>query len=245
MTAGMELRLAHLYPDLMNIYGDRGNVIALRWRCERRGIGFRVVPLGLGEPLDPGAYDLVLIGGAQDSEQRRVARDLREIKGDALLSAIEDGLPVLAVCGGYQLLQRFYRAASGEELPGLGVFDACTVHPGPDAPRLIGNVVARWDGGTLVGFENHGGRTELGPGARPLATVVRGHGNNGRDRTEGAVRRNAYGTYLHGALLPKNPAFADHLVRLALSRRYGPDVALAPLDDGAELRAHEAALRLR
>ncbi|HXF51146.1 MAG TPA: glutamine amidotransferase [Dehalococcoidia bacterium] len=244
MTAPLELRLAHLYPDLMNIYGDRGNVMALRWRCERRGIAFRVVPLDLGEPFDPGACDLALIGGAQDSEQRRVADDLREVKGDALRRAIEDGLPVLAVCGGYQLLQRFYRAASGEELAGLGVFDAWTVHPGPRARRLIGNVVARWAGGTLVGFENHGGRTELGPGAQPLATVVRGHGNNGRDRTEGAVYRNAFGTYLHGALLPKNPAFADHLLRLALSRRYG-DVTLAPLDDLAELRAHEAALRLR
>lgn len=244
MTANMELRLAHLYPDLMNIYGDRGNVIALRWRCERRGIAFRVTPLGLGERFDPGACDLVLIGGAQDSEQRRVAQDLRDVKGGALRDAIEEGLPALAVCGGYQLLQRFYRAASGEELVGLGVFDAYTAHPGPGARRLIGNVAARWEGGTLVGFENHGGRTQLGPGARPLATVLRGHGNNGRDRTEGAVYRNAYGTYLHGALLPKNPAFADHLLRLALERRYG-QVALAPLDDRVELRAHEAALRLR
>lgn len=244
MTEALELRLGHLYPDLMNIYGDRGNVIALAWRCQRRGIAFRVVPFDLGEPFDPRRCDLVLIGGAQDREQRRVADDLRVVKGDALREAIEDGLPVLAVCGGYQLLQRFYRAASGEELRGLGVFDAHTVHPGPRAPRLVGNVVARWDAGTLVGFENHGGRTELGPHARPLATVVRGHGNNGRDKTEGAVYRHAYGTYLHGALLPKNPAFADHLLRLALSRRYG-HVVLEPLDDRAELRAHEAALRLR
>lgn len=244
MSPAMELRLAHLYPDLMNIYGDRGNVIALRWRCERRGIAFTVRPLDLGDAFDAQAYDLALIGGAQDSEQRRVSDDLRDVKGPALREAVEAGLPVLAVCGGYQLLQRFYRPASGEELEGLGVFDAWTVHPGPRARRLTGNVVARWEGGTLVGFENHGGRTELGPGCRPLATVVRGHGNNGRDRGEGAVYRNAYGTYLHGALLPKNPVFADQLIRLALWRRYG-DAALPPLDDRVELRAHEAALRLR
>ncbi len=242
--SAVELRLAHLYPDLMNIYGDRGNLIALRWRCEQRGIAVTVTPLGLGDAFDPAAFDMALIGGAQDSEQRRVADDLRDVKGAGLRDAVEAGVVVLAVCGGYQLLQRYYRAASGEELQGLGVFDAWTVHPGERARRLIGNVVARWEGGTLAGFENHGGRTELGPGARPLAKAVHGFGNNGRDGTEGAVYRNAFGTYLHGALLPKNPAFADHLLRLALRRRR-PDYTLAPIDDRAELRAHAAALRLR
>lgn len=237
------LRLAHLYPRLMNIYGDRGNILCLRHRCQARGIELQVREVELGEPLEPDSFDLAFIGGAQDREQRRVAADLRELKGEALRRAVEEGAVVLAVCGGYQLLGRFYRAASGEELPGLGIFDAWTVHPGEGVRRCIGNVVAEWDGGTLVGFENHGGRTYLGPGARPLARVRSGYGNNGRDRTEGAREGNAFGTYLHGPLLPKNPHLADAIIRAALARRYGP-VDLPFIDDRAEVRAHAAALRL-
>jgi hypothetical protein len=151
---------------------------------------------------------------------------------------------VLAVCGGYQLFGRFYREASGAELAGLGVFDLWTEHPGLGAARLIGNVVAEYDGDTLVGFENHGGRTYLGDGAQPLARVRSGFGNNGRDGTEGARYRNAFGTYLHGSLLPKNPRFADRLIALALRRRYGEDIHLAPIDDRLEELAHHAALKL-
>jgi len=244
----MTLRVAHLYPSLMNIYGDRGNIMCLRRRCELRGIAFELDALSLGDRLEARAYDLVFAGGAQDREQRLVVDDLLATKRDALVEAIEDGVAALAVCGAYQLFGTFYREASGVELPGAGVFDLHTEHPGEGARRCIGNIIAAWDapGGerTIVGFENHGGRTRLGEGARPLARVRHGNGNNGEDGTEGAVYRNAIGTYIHGSLLPKNPALADHIIALALARRHG-DVALAPIDDRAEQRAHAAALRLR
>jgi lipid II isoglutaminyl synthase (glutamine-hydrolysing) len=235
----VKLRLAHLYPKLMNIYGDRGNIISLKRRCEARGIEFEVTDLDVGAPFDPSAFDMAFVGGAQDAEQRRVAEDLRTLKGDPLRAAVENGLVVLAVCGGYQLAGHFYRGADGNELPGLGILDLHTVHPGPDAERFIGNVVVEWQKQTLVGFENHGGRTYLGPNAKPLARVVRGFGNNGEDGFEGAVYRNVHGTYLHGSLLPKNPAFADHLIALAL----GQD-KLAPTDDTVENAAHTEAVRL-
>jgi CobQ-like glutamine amidotransferase family enzyme len=238
------LRLAHLYPKLMNLYGDRGNILSLRRRCQQRGITLTVDELGLGEALDPDVYDLIFIGGAQDREQRRVATDLLETKAEALHRAVEQGVVLLAVCGGYQLLGRHYRPAAGEELAGVGIFDAWTVHPGPTAKRFIGNVVVRWQGRTLVGFENHGGRTYLEPSARPLARVIAGFGNNGSDGSEGVVQgENAFGTYLHGSLLPKNPRFADHLIARALRRKYG-EVELAPLDDALEERAHAEAVRL-
>jgi hypothetical protein len=227
----------------MNLYGDRGNIICLRRRCAARGIELAVHELEVGEPLDPTECDLVFIGGAQDREQRRVAADLLAAKGEALRRAVDTGVVVLAVCGGYQLLGRYYRPSEGEDLPGLGIFDAWTVHPGPAAKRFIGNVVVRWHGATLVGFENHGGRTFLGPAARPLARVIAGFGNNGRDGTEGAVQANAFGTYLHGSLLPKNPRFADHLIALALARKYG-EGELPPLDDALEEQAHAEAVRL-
>jgi len=239
----LSLRLAHLYPKQMNLYGDRGNILCLRRRCEARGIELTVDELEVGQPLDPTGCDLIFIGGAQDREQRRVAADLLAAKGEALRQAVDAGVVVLAVCGGYQLLGRYYRPAAGEDLPGLGIFDAWTVHPGPTAKRFIGNVVVRWQGATLVGFENHGGRTFLGPASRPLARVIAGYGNNGRDGTEGAVQANAFGTYLHGSLLPKNPRFADHLIARALGRKYGQD-GLSPLDDALEEQAHAEAVRL-
>jgi hypothetical protein len=239
----LSLRLAHLYPKQMNLYGDRGNILCLRRRCAARGIDLAVDELEVGEPLTPTGCDLIFIGGAQDREQRRVAADLLAAKGEALRRAVDGGVVVLAVCGGYQLLGRYYRPAAGEDLPGLGIFDAWTVHPGPTAKRFIGNVVVRWQGATLVGFENHGGRTFLGPTAQPLARVIAGYGNNGRDGTEGAVQANAFGTYLHGSLLPKNPRFADHLIGLALARKYGQG-ELPPLDDMLEERAHGEAVRL-
>jgi CobQ-like glutamine amidotransferase family enzyme len=238
------LRLAHLYPKLMNLYGDRGNILCLRRRCQQRGITLVVDELELGDALDAAACDLIFMGGAQDREQRRVAADLLETKAEALHQAVEQGVVLLAVCGGYQLLGRYYRLAAGEELAGVGIFDAWTVHPGPTVRRFIGNVVVRWQGTTLVGFENHGGRTYLGPSALPLATVIAGFGNNGQDGSEGVIQgENAFGTYLHGSLLPKNPRFADHLIAQALRRRYD-EVELAPLDDALEERAHAEAVRL-
>ena len=238
----MTLKVAHLYPEMMNIYGDRGNILCLVRRCQRRGIEVDVVDVGLGEPLSSSRHDLFFMGGAQDQEQLQVAEDLVQTKGQALRQEVEGGCVLLAVCGAYQLMGRYYRPAEGGELLGVGLFDAWTEYPGATSRRLIGNVVAEWQDSTLVGFENHGGRTYLGERVKPLARVLAGHGNNGADKWEGAVYRGAFGTYLHGSILPKNPWFADHLIALALQRRYG-DVELEPLDDIVEHRAHRAALR--
>jgi CobQ-like glutamine amidotransferase family enzyme len=240
MQSARTLRLAHLYPDVMNIYGDRGNVIALRYRCEQRGIALVVDEINIGDAFDPAEYDLVLIGGGQDREQRRIAADLVE-KGGALRAAIDEGLPALAVCGGYQLFGHRYVDQEGGVIPGIGIFDLETRHPGPRADRCIGDVVLATELGEVVGFENHGGRTYLAPGQEPFGRVQRGFGNNANDGTEGARRKNAIGTYLHGSLLPKNPAVADALIEAALRRRYGPGETLAPLEDGAEQAAHAAA----
>jgi CobQ-like glutamine amidotransferase family enzyme len=239
----LSIRLAHLYPKLMNLYGDRGNIICLRHRCRAYGIELTIDELDLGDSLDPKAYDLIFMGGGQDREQHRIVRDFIDLKGGPLREAVENEVTALAVCGGYQLFAHYYHPAVGEDLPGLGIFDAYTEHPGEHVARCIGNVVAEWNGGTLVGFENHGGRTFLGEGAKPLAIVRSGFGNNGKDKTEGAVYKNAYGTYLHGSLLPKNPRFTDHLLRLALRRRHG-DVELPPIDDSLEEAAHAAAVRI-
>lgn len=240
----MELRIAHLYADLMNIYGDRGNAMVLQRRAEWRGIAVTVTPIGLGQALDWQSFDLIFVGGGQDRQQTLMAEDLRQTKAEALHAALHDDRVILAVCGGYQLLGRFYRGADGVELRGLGLFDLHTVHPGSAVPRCTGDALVRcdWDGGArnLVGFENHGGRTYLGPGSTPLGRVIAGFGNNGTDGTEGVRVRSAFGTYLHGALLPKNPWFADHLITAALRRRYGAATTLAPLDDSLEGAAHEA-----
>jgi CobQ-like glutamine amidotransferase family enzyme len=236
------LTLGHLYPDQLNLYGDRGNILVLRERCRWRGIALTVQPLGVGDALAPDEYDLLFIGGGQDKEQAPVAHDLREVKAIGLWAAIEDDVPVLAVCGGYQLLAHYYRPADGPDMRGLGVFDAWTIHKGKRVARCIGNIAIAWQGQTLVGFENHGGRTYLGT-AKPLGSVLRGHGNNSEDKTEGAVYRNTFGTYLHGSLLPKNPHFADHLILLALRHKYGVEAALPPLDDALEWRAHATMLR--
>ena len=237
----LQVRLAHLYPDVMNIYGDRGNVIALRFRCEARGIALEVTDVTIGDPFDPTAFDLVLIGGGQDREQRRIADDLVE-KGPALKAAIEDGLPALAVCGGFQLFGHRYVDHEGGVIPGIGVFDLETRHQGPRADRCIGDVVLATEIGEVVGFENHGGRTYLGPALKPFGMVVRGFGNNAEDGGEGARYLNAIGTYLHGSLLPKNPALTDELILNALRRRYGPNIELEPLPTDAETRAHDAAM---
>ncbi|MDQ2630496.1 MAG: glutamine amidotransferase [Actinomycetota bacterium] len=240
----MELRVLSLYPDQMNIYADRGNILFLQRRCEWRGIGFVHSGAGLGEPVDPGDHDLFYIGGGQDRDQRVVAADMVASKREALAAAADDGAVLLAVCGGYQLLGHSYQMGD-DELPGLGLADLTTVRePGE---RLIGNVAIEADLGTgprlIAGFENHGGRTYLGDGAQPLGKVVSGHGNNGKDGFEGVKRDNVIGTYLHGPLLPKNAWLADHLIALALERRYGNRPELEPLDDALESAAHESARR--
>ena len=238
----MNLTLGWLYPDSMSIYGDRGNVIALAKRAEWRGIELAVWCLPKGERLDR-SPDLAMFGGGQDREQRLIERDFLDLKGAGLAQAVEDGVPVLAVCGGFQMLGHGYLDADGSRIQGLGALDADTVAPRARDRRCIGNIAVQTSfGQDLVGFENHGGRTTLGPKAVPLGRVRKGFGNNGRDGTEGARRNNCFGTYMHGSLLPKNPWFADHLLELALRRKYGPDTRLAPLDDSLELRAHQAAL---
>jgi CobQ-like glutamine amidotransferase family enzyme len=240
----MELRVLSLYPDQMNIYADRGNIIFLQRRCEWRGIGFVHDGAGPGDSVDPAAHDLFYIGGGQDRDQKAVAADLVATKQEMLRAAADDGAVLLAVCGGYQLLGHNYQMGE-ETLPGLGIADLETVRePGP---RLIGNVAIEADLGTgprlVAGFENHGGRTYLGRGATPLGRVVSGHGNNDRDGHEGVKRDNVIGTYLHGPLLPKNAWLADHLIALALERRYGSRPELELLPDELEAAAHESARR--
>lgn len=233
------LRLCALYPDLMNIYADRGNIAVLRARCEWRGLRFEYTACGLGEALDPDAHDLLYMGGGQDRDQMLVAHDMAETKRDALHRAAARGAVVLAVCGGYQLLGSSY-ALGDEELPGVGLCDLHTVRePGP---RLIGNCAIEVDLGggprIVAGFENHGGRTYLREGEAALGRVLAGHGNNGRDGTEGVHRGNVLGTYLHGPLLPKNVWLADRLIELALG------VELEPLEgDSLEEAAHMSARR--
>jgi CobQ-like glutamine amidotransferase family enzyme len=232
------LRVCALYPDLMNIYADRGNLAVLRARCEWRGLGFELAASGIGEPLDPDAHDLFYIGGGQDRDQIAVAEDMAATKRDALHAAAGRGAVVLAVCGGYQLLGSSYQLGE-RELPGVGLVDLRTVRePGP---RLIGNCAIEADLGggprMIAGFENHGGRTYLGAGEKPLGRVLRGHGNNGRDGSEGVHRANVIGTYLHGPLLPKNHWLADRLIELATGAELGR------LDDRLEEAAHASARR--
>ncbi len=241
------LRVCALYPDLMNIYADRGNLIVLERRCAWRGIGFELAASGLGEHLDGDAHDLFYIGGGQDRDQRLCAEDLIETKRDGLRAAAARGAVVLGVCGGYQLLGHSYTLGD-EEIPGVGLLDVRTVRE--DGPRLIGNVAIELDdlfegaasggGRVLAGFENHGGRTHLGAGQSSLGRVLKGYGNDGRSGVEGARTHNTIGTYLHGPLLPKNVWFADWLIARAL----GIDIdELAPLEDGIERQTHLSARR--
>jgi lipid II isoglutaminyl synthase (glutamine-hydrolysing) len=233
------LRVCSLYPELMNIYADRGNIAVLRARCEWRGLGFEHAAVSLGERLDPDAHDLFYMGGGQDRDQAAVAHDMADTKRDALHTAAGRGAVILAVCGGYQLLGHSYELA-GKTLPGVGLVDLTTVRePGP---RLIGNCAIEADLGDgpqiIAGFENHGGRTYLGAGEEPLGRVLAGHGNNGRDGFEGVHRHNVIGTYLHGPLLPKNVWLADRLIELALEQE------LEPLEnDELEDAAHDSARR--
>lgn len=237
MPEPLRLKIAWLYGAMMNIYGDRGNVLALQQRARWRGIVPDVVELGLGDPI-PDDVDVFFFGGGQDHAQIAVSEDLAGAKGSAIREAVENGAALLSICGGYQLLGHEYLPHDAAPLAGTGLFDI-TSTAGPE--RFIGNVVIDSEWGTLVGFENHSGLTHLGASARPLGTVRIGRGNNGQDGTEGTRYKRAIGCYLHGALLPKNPVLADWLIEGGLARRYG-SAELTPLPGTIEEQAHANAI---
>jgi lipid II isoglutaminyl synthase (glutamine-hydrolysing) len=258
--ATRKLTLGHLYPDIMSAYGDRGNIAAIMRRCGWRGIVTEIHELRLGDPVHPDDVDIFIIGNGGESQQRLVAPDLADVKGMAIREAVAQGAALLAVGAGYELLGRFYQPSRGVELPGVGLFDTWTIQHGAGlsaasrtitearADRAIGDLLVRWEGAgaeapwaeLLVGFENHGGRTYLGPTAQPLGQVVTGQGNNG-DGREGVRLGGAVGTYMRGPCLPRNPALADFLIGSALWRRHG-EVELEPLADDAERAAHDTAV---
>lgn len=244
------LTIGWLYPQLMSTYGDRGNITVLTKRCEWREIDVKIVPIDqttLNSQLS--TLDLIFGGGAQDHEQELVMKDLYK-KGKLIKDLIEKNIPALFVCGAPQLMGNYYEPSVGKRIEGLGVFDMVSRHPGPDKPRLIGNIIAQITAPnildtqisdpTVVGFENHGGRTLLGENALPFAKVLKGFGNNGEDGTEGVIYKNAIGCYLHGPLLPKNPSIADHLIKTALEVKYKEKISLKTLDDSLEEKAKSA-----
>ena len=236
------LTIGWLYPELMNIYGDRGNVIVLQKRCGWRRIKTRVLELNVGfENQDLRKCDLILMGGAQDKQQETVSKDLFG-KKDLLKKIIEDNIPGLYICGAYQFLGNYYKEANGHKIKGLGIFDLYSENSGENVQRLIGNATFKSDllDYTLIGFENHGGRTYLGKGILPFGKVIKGFGNNGKDGLEGAVYKNSFGTYLHGPILPKNPRFADYLIKNALEQKYKTRIELETLDDNLEEKARLA-----
>lgn len=237
----MKLIIGWLYPSLMNVYGDRGNITVLEKRSKWRGIETEIkyldAPLSIEELR---TCDLLMMGGAQDEQQKIVSEDLK-MKKKFLSEMIENEIPGLYVCGAYQFLGNFYKEADGTEIPGLGIFDLHTINLGND--RLIGNIATSSDLGTLIGFENHGGRTYLGKNIKALAHVLKGFGNNGEDQNEGAIYKNSLGTYMHGPLLPKNPKVADFVISKALEVKYNERVELRPLDDSLEEKARESILK--
>ena len=260
----MELNIGYLYPNLLNIYGDRGNIICLKNRCQWRGINVRVFNLSLEDKIEAGKYDLFFGGGGQDRQQLIVSKDL-QTKKKVLRQEAERGIPMLAICGTYQLFGHYFKTHAGEKMPGISIFDAYTV---ASAKRKIGNIVIKISsslttnnqparscysvaGGQpttkVVGFENHSGNTFIKKNSetKPFGKVIKGFGNNGQDKTEGAVFRNVLGTYLHGPVLPKNPHLADFLIEKALTLKYAKKVNLKRLDDSLEWQAHSFTLKLR
>ena len=236
----MELKICHMYPDVLNLYGDRGDVLCMTRRLGWRGLDCSVTKLPIGEKARLADFDLVFIGGGQDFEQQVLLEDLHRGKDREILAAVEDGLPFLTICGGYQMLGSYYETYDGQRCDFIGALDLYTVG---SKQRMIGNYKFQCEaasgGSVVVGFENHSGKTWLGSGVRPLGKVLSGFGNNGEDGTEGARYKNVFGTYSHGPLLPKNPALCDFILLTALERKYG-SAQLAPLDDAAELSAHDA-----
>lgn len=231
------INIAHLYPKLLNIYGDWGNVLTIKKRCEWRNINVNIDSINLGDSIDIKKYDIYFLGGGQDRQQIAVAKELQKHK-TSLQDARDENAVFLAICGGYQLLGHYYLPHNSERLDGISLIDAYTE---AGDKRFIGNVTAEChfvQPQTLVGFENHSGLTYLKNNTQPIATVTTGHGNNGKDKTEGARFKNVFGTYLHGSFLPKNPHFADHLISLALKKRYKENFTLPKLDDKLEINAH-------
>ena len=234
----MELNICHLYPDILNLYGDRGNIITMKRRLEGRGIKVNIDECSIGQPLNADKYDIFFIGGGQDFEQEVLLRDLSSGKAQDIRTAVEEEKTFLAICGGYQMLGEYYKTWDGVQLDFIG---AIGVHTIGAKERMIGNYMFRTtpeSGDTVVvGFENHSGKTYLGSGVRPLGRVLEGSGNNGEDGTEGARYKNVFASYSHGCLLPKNPKLADLILKLALERKYGK-VELLPLTDEFETAAH-------
>lgn len=232
----LSITIGHLYADLMNIYGDNGNIIAIKKRCEWRGIDCKVINVTTKEPLKSGDIDLYFFGGGQDGAQHIVAEDLSKLKSEAIKKDIEQGVPLLSICGGYQLLGDYYQPHEGPKLPGISIFPAYTK---ASFDRMIDNIVIETEEfGTLVGFENHSGKTYLKKGAESLGKVIYGSGNNGEDKQEGCRYKNAIGCYMHGSLLPKNPKLADWLIEKALEVKYDKKITLGPLDNEIEDKAH-------
>ncbi|MBI4036103.1 glutamine amidotransferase [Candidatus Daviesbacteria bacterium] len=236
----MKLIIGYLYGDLMNIYGDTGNITALQKRARWRGIGVEVKLISIGRKLKPKEVDLFFFGGGQDQAQELVSKDLvKSGKGKLIKREVERGVPLLSICGGYQLLGEYYQPHKGPKLPGIGLFPAYTL---ASYDRMIGNIVIESMFGKLVGFENHSGKTHLKKGALPLGMVIKGFGNNGKDKGEGCLYKNAVGCYMHGSLLPKNPRLADWLLQKALETKFGKQFKLESLDDALELQAHQKAI---
>ena len=235
----MKLTIGYLYGDLMNIYGDTGNIIALKKRAQWRGIEVTIKQISVGDNFKKGEVDVFFFGGGQDQAQEIVAKDLQK-KGRIIKSEVERGVPLLSICGGYQLLGAYYKPHKGPKLPGIGLFPVYTL---ASFDRMIGNIVIESQFGKLVGFENHSGKTHLKKGALPFGMVVKGFGNNGADQTEGVIYKNAIGCYMHGSLLPKNPKLADWLLKKALEVKYSKEIKLKPLDDEVETLAHQKAIQ--
>ncbi len=238
-----QLSICHLYPDLLNLYGDYGNIQALKKRMQWRGIEAAVSQVSLGDRFSPSDYDIVFIGGGQDYEQSILYADLIEYKKEGITEAVENGVVFLCICGGFQLMGLYYKTPEGEEIPCLGIMDHWTIG---NEKRLVGNLIFSIEGlnqepnGYIVGFENHSGKTYLGERGKPLGKVIYGFGNNGEDGFEGARYKNVFCSYSHGSLLPKNPALADELITLALKRKYSDFVSLQPLDDHLEANARKS-----
>ena len=243
-SMNFSMTIGWLYPDLMSTYGDRGNVIVLEKRCLWRGIECIVKKIFVNDaPEVVLSCDLFMMGGAQDLQQEIVNRDLSGKKGELLLKKLNDGVPGLLVCGAYQFLGKYYKAADGTIIKGLSFFDMYTAHPGTQVDRCIGNIIIEWKGKQLVGFENHGGRTHIADKSQTFAKVIKGYGNNGTDQTEGMIYKNVIGTYLHGPILPKNPEVADFLIEKALEKKFTKSIELTSLDNKLESKAKSVIIR--